>query len=56
MVFFSIYSRTSIIQMLLCQLHHKSVQISEFVRISEAHSLICKVVIKYSNIIEHILL
>ena len=33
------YSRTSIIQTPLYHLHYKSVQISEFVRISEAHSL-----------------
>ena len=56
----SIYSRTSIIQTHLCHLYHKSVQISEFVRISEAHSLIYKVMIKYSNrthttLIEHTL-
>ena len=38
---YSMYSRTSIIQTPLCQLHHKSVQISEFVCINEAHSLIC---------------
>jgi len=44
-----VYSRTSIIQTPLCYLYHKSVQINEFVRISEAHSLIYKVVIKYSN-------
>ena len=43
------YSRTSIIRTPLCHLHCKSVQISEFVRISESHSVIYKVVINYSN-------
>ena len=37
-------SRTSIIQTPLCYFHHKSVQISE------AHSIIYKVTINYSNI------
>jgi len=42
----------------LYHFHHKSVQISEFVQISEAYSFICKVVINYSNrtyttLIEH---
>ena len=54
------YSRTSIIQTPLCHVHYKSVQISEFVRISESHSVIYKVVINYSNrthtiLIEHTL-
>ena len=40
------YSRTSIIRTPLCHLNHKSVQISEFVQISEAHSLIIQ---NYSN-------
>ena len=44
----------------LYHLHHKSVQISELVRISEVHSLIYKVVINYPNrthiiLIEHTL-
>ena len=38
-----VYSKTSIIRTPLCYLYHKSVQINEFVWISEAHSLIYKV-------------
>jgi len=44
----------------LYHLYHKSDQISEFVQISEARSLIYKVMIKYSNrthttLVEHTL-
>jgi len=42
-----LYSRTLITRTPLCHLHHKSVQVSEFVQISEVHSLIYKVVINY---------
>jgi len=57
---FSLYSRTSIIRTPLCHLYYKSVQISEFVWISEARSLIYKVVIKcfnrtHTTLIEHTL-
>ena len=50
----TLYSRISTIQTPLCQVHHKSVKISEFVWISEAHSLIYTVVINYT-LIEHTL-
>ena len=45
----TLYSRTSIIRTPVCQLNHKSVQISEFVRINEAHTFIYRALLKYSN-------
>jgi len=43
------YSRTSSIQTPLCQLDHKSVQISEFVWINEAHWFLYRAMLNYSN-------
>ena len=45
--------RTSIIRTPVCQFNHKSVQISEFVRINEAHLFIYY--IQSTTLIEHTL-